>query len=243
MSYQVPFAATNTNMPDNRPFMTQIAEMDTLIHSWNAVPAGISMGTSPLVLSVNDLEGSINWTGPSGKQATLEEDAILDQWPALTFAGDQVYVASGQPAFASAFTLVSLTKGTAGRVISKNDATLEQTTIKYNSATQMHFLHGNGNILATVPEDEWHLMIAASDGSTLYLSVNGGPTQTTATNNDVAESGAVLGAANAAGGEYFSGSLSRIHMHSGVLFTTAAGRAKIETYKQMARRVYGASIV
>lgn len=241
--------ATNANLPSGLDYRAQLAALPELLHAWDAIPGRLTMATPPLVAAILDTAGGSPMVqGDDTKRPSLVENVILGKWPAIQFGGDDLFVRTGDDIdFSQAFTLCGFvaSNGDAGtqRICSALDGLSEQTALMFLNPGLLRFMHGNGFVALPCPAGEMIWIAASSNGSTLKLSINGGPIATAPTNNDPAESTFCIGAAGFSGLDWFKGLYHGLHMLDGDLFATEAGARALDIYAGLGADYLGVDVV
>jgi len=243
----------NGRLPDVRPYGEQIADVATLVESWDATTSRVTVSDGSVSALVNGA-GAITMTqNDAGKRAAMEADVITAangaMSPALKFDGSDHYLASVNPDFTSPFTLVALVKpqpaiAATQRIISRYGSAWEQTALRFEAGSVARFWHGTAvvDVDYSDHDGEWLLLVAACDGSYAKMSLNGAAPVVVATDNATGTATTVIGAVSNSGGEYFTGHLSRLHIHSGDLFASDAGLQTLSLYASLAQRAYGIGV-
>lgn len=244
MSIQIDTNFNNANLPSALPYDEQILALPSLTEWFQADPSAVTVVAG----SVSDLvskkaSARVFTQGTVGRRGALVPSAI-GGFPALALDGlDDNYALTDGPNLALPFGWAvifrSTDNGANQNVMGRFSSSSSRCILNLSSSGTLAFQIGSSSIGGPVTRDAWHLAILGSDGSNMYMRLDGADIAPVAHNGNVSSNPFYLGTLNPSLSQCFLGRVSDVWLFDQNILGSAA---TIELIEGFARQVYGLSV-
>lgn len=233
----------NSALPVVTPLAEQIAAIPDLA-IWAQADAAHLVLSGVNITTWNDRAGGVNTLHRYSDAARAEYSADqIGGYPAAIFRGTDT-VADGTPDYYSAgallpaedpYTMVAVFKRsgatTQDTLISKfTDASNRALLACQSGAANVRLQHGTSTISGPISDGAWNYVIAAFDGTTLLMNVNGVDITPVTAAGSMGAANVYVGGLNAAGTQALDGALSDVMIFNADVLSNATYKAALIAY-------------
>lgn len=236
----------NNALPLDQSFKTRILALPGLQH-WFQVDASAATLSDSKVSQLSDKAGTAAYLqqGTDAERGVFT-NSLFGNYPGIVFDGvDDEYLAVDAAIdtnndFTWAAIFRANVDGTSRQLLSNYQAANDGTWIGVNPDNNVRVRHGSGELTADYADAAMGVVVAGVSGGLLKMRLNGGATQSIATDNNGSAATLRVGRLNSGGAQPFAGSFSDVFLFDGDLFSDITQVNLIENF---AARAYGVTLL